>query len=78
MTGFNNAWNEMGAEEAARQTRQVVDYLLRGSDPSLENRLTDLGNGKFHFSIPGFKEAMLTKVLCVVHPERFMTIVTYE
>lgn len=78
MTGFNNAWNKMGPEEGAHQLRQVIDYLLRGSDPSLESRLTDLIDGKFHFSIPGFKEALLTKVLCVVYPERFMTIVTYE
>lgn len=78
MTSFNDAWNEMGPEAGATQTRLVIDYLLRGSDPSLENRLTDLINGKFHFSIPGFKEALLTKTLCVAYPEQFMTIVTYE
>lgn len=78
MTGFNNAWNEMGAERAAVQTRQVIDHLLRGDDPSLENRLTDLIHGTFGFSMPGFKEALLSKVLSVVYPDRFLTIVTYD
>ena len=32
MTGFNNAWNDLGPEQAADQTRQVIDYLLRGND----------------------------------------------
>ncbi len=58
--------------------RQVIEYLLRGSDPSLENRLTALIQGRFLFSIPGFKEALLTKALCVAFPDRFMTIVTYD
>jgi transposase-like protein len=78
MTGFNNAWNELGPKQAAEQTRQVIDYLLRGPDPSLENRLDDLISGKLEFSIPGFKEALLSKVLSVVYPDRFLTIVTYE
>ncbi len=78
MTVFNNAWNKMGPEQGASMVRQVIEYLLRGPDPSLENRLTDLILGKFAFSIPGFKEALLTKALCVVHPDRFMTIVTYD
>jgi hypothetical protein len=31
MIGFNNAWNALGAAEASKQTRQVIDYLLRGA-----------------------------------------------
>lgn len=34
--------------------------------------------GGFVFSIPGFKEALLSKVLAVVHLERFLTIHTYN
>ena len=30
MSVFNNAWNALGAAEASKQTRQVIDYLLRG------------------------------------------------
>ena len=28
--------------------------------------------------MPGFKEALLSKVLSVMYPERFLTIVTYD
>jgi hypothetical protein len=77
MTEFNRAWNA-DPVAGASQVRQVIDYLLRGNDPSLENRLTDLIHGKFSFSISGFKEALLSKVLSVVYPDRFLTIVTYE
>src|SRR5262249_43797 len=52
MTVFNNAWNALGATEASKQTRQVIDYLLRGTDRSLEERLTALIKGEFAFSIP--------------------------
>ena len=78
MTVFNNAWNALGAAEASKQTRQVIDYLLRGTDRSLEERLTALINGEFAFSIAGLKEALLTKVLSIMDPNRFLTIVTYE
>jgi len=78
MTVFNNAWSELGPERAANQTRQVIDCLLRGPEPLLENRLDNLIRGKFAFSIAGFKEALLSKVLSIVHPERFLTVVTYD
>jgi hypothetical protein len=77
MTEFNKAWNRMGAVEGSERVRQVVDHLLRGPG-EVEDRLTDLIQGKFSFSMPGFKEALLTKTLCVVYPERFLTIVTYD
>jgi hypothetical protein len=60
------------------RVRQVVEHLLRGSDPSLENRFTDLVRGNLPYSMPGFKEALLSKVLSVVFPERFLSIVTYD
>ncbi|WP_433166786.1 hypothetical protein [Kribbella sp. CA-247076] len=75
---FNAAWNEMGTEVAARYTRNTVDYLLRGPDDiPLEDRLQHLLSGTKPFSMPGFKEAMLTKVLCVVDAERFLPILEY-
>lgn len=77
MSVFNNAWNSAGSEAAARQVRQVVDHLLRG-DGALEQRLTRLINGEFRFSIDGFKESLLTKVLWVVEPQRFITLLTYD
>lgn len=69
---------DQNPEYGAAQLRQVVDYLLRGTDKSLEDRLTDLVNGKLPFSFPGFKELLLSKVLSVMHPERFLTLLTYE
>lgn len=78
MSVFNDAWNELGPEVAAEQVRQVIDYLLRGqSPPDLEDRLTALINDTKSFGMKGFKEALLTKVLCIVYPDRFLTILKY-
>lgn len=78
MSVFNDAWNEMGADAAASEVRQMVDYLLRGPESTpLEERLTQLIEGTKSFGIKGFKEALLTKVLCVMHPERYLTILKY-
>jgi hypothetical protein len=77
MTEFNKAWNRMGPDEGAVLVRQVIDHLLRGHG-ELEERLTQLIQGAVPYTMPGFKEALLTKALCVVYPDRFMTIVTYD
>jgi len=78
MSVFNDAWNEMGSDKGAAHVRDIVDYLLRGPDSiALEDRLTALINGTKSYSIKGFKEALLTKVLCVVYPERYLTILKY-
>lgn len=74
---FRGAFDD-NPEYSAGQVRQVVDYLLRGTGKPLEDRLTDLVNGKLPFSFPGFKELLLSKVLSVVYPERFLTLLTYE
>lgn len=65
-------------EYGAAQVRKVVDYLLRGTGKPLEDRLTDLVNGTLSFSFPGFKELLLSRVLSVMYPERFLTLLTYE
>ncbi|TDD11849.1 hypothetical protein E1218_35625 [Kribbella turkmenica] len=75
---FNSAWNDMGTDVAAAYTRNTIDYLLRGPDDiPLEDRLQHLLSGTKPFSMPGFKEALLTRVLCVMHPERFLSILKY-
>ncbi|WP_235778903.1 hypothetical protein [Sinomonas notoginsengisoli] len=77
MSVFNTAWNEMGDEAAATQARKVIDYLLRGEQPAaLEDRLTELINGR-PVEMKGLKEAILTKVLCVVYPEEYMRYLVY-
>lgn len=65
-------------EYGAGQVRQMIDHLLRGTGKPLEDRLTDLIRGKLPFSFQGFKEVLLSKVLAVVHSDRFLTILTYD
>lgn len=75
---FNSAWNEMGEAAAAESTRRTIEYLLYGPDSvPLEDRLEHLLAGAKPFAMKGFKEALLTKVLCVVRPDRFLPIVKY-
>lgn len=76
---FNRAWNEFGTHAATARTRHSVEYLLYGpQERPLADRLTDViedDKGQF---MTGFKEALLTKVLCVVYPDRFLPILTYS
>ena len=78
MSVFNEAWNEMGSEDGAIRVRKVLEYLLRGLDSvELEERLTALIHDTKSFGMKGFKEALLTKVLCIVYPDRYLTILKY-
>ncbi|WP_416985084.1 hypothetical protein [Streptomyces sp. T028] len=75
---FNSAWNDMGDAAAGEATRQTIEYLLYGPDDvPLEDRLQHLLSGTRPFAMTGFKEALLTRVLCVMHPDRFLTILKY-
>ncbi|MFF7980171.1 hypothetical protein ACFZDK_13725 [Streptomyces sp. NPDC007901] len=75
---FNSAWNLMGDAEAGESTRSTIEYLLYGPDGlPLEDRLQQLLSGVKPFAMTGFKEALLTRVLCVVQPERFLSILKY-
>ncbi|WP_435735294.1 hypothetical protein V5D56_10480 [Cellulosimicrobium sp. PMB13] len=78
MSVFNTEWNRMGDEAGAAQVRKVVEYLLRGPESTpLEDRLTQLIDDTTSFGMKGFKEALLTKVLCVVYPDEYLTILKY-
>jgi hypothetical protein len=78
MSVFNTAWNELGAEEAAQRVKDAIDYLLYGPPNTfLEDRLTNLIEGRRGFGMTGFREALLTKVLCMVEPSRFLPINKY-
>lgn len=75
---FNSAWNSLGDAAAGEATRQTIEYLLYGPDDvPLEDRLQDLLAGTKSFSMTGFKEALLTRVLCVMQPDRFLSILKY-
>lgn len=78
MSVFNKGWNAMGDEAAADQLRGVIDYLLRGPDDvSPEDRLEQLIDPNGSRGLRGFRESLLTKVLCVMEPQRFLPILTY-
>jgi len=78
---FNRAWNEPGDESAADRFESggVVEYLLRGPDEvPLKDRLRRLINPEDNVGMTGFRESLLTKVLCIVEPERFLPILIYS
>jgi hypothetical protein len=78
MTVFNDAWNEMGPELAARRVRDSLKYLLYGPEQTpIEDRLTHLIRGDNGMGMKGFRESLLTKVLCIVRPEQFLPITMY-
>ncbi|MEQ4565266.1 hypothetical protein [Paenarthrobacter sp. CAP02] len=78
MSVFNEAWKELGPEASAARVRKVVEYLLRGTSPvDLEDRLTALIQDTKPFGMKGFKESLLTKVLCIVYPQTYLTILKY-
>lgn len=74
---FDKAWSVMGEFEGARRLRASIEYLLRGVGP-IEDRLTELAEGTFAMAMPGFGEALLTKVLAVAQAERFLPVLTYD
>ncbi len=77
MSVFNQAWNEVGPKEGARRVVEAIEYLLYGPDAQpLEHRLTALIE-EDTLGMKGFKESLLTKVLCVAYPERFLPILKY-
>ncbi len=75
---FNSAWNDMGDAAAGEATRRTIEYLLHETDDvPLEDRFQHLLSGTKPFAMTGFKEALLTRVLCVRYPGRFLTILKY-
>ncbi|WP_284292141.1 hypothetical protein [Luteimicrobium album] len=77
MSVFNRAWNELGDSDAADKLRGVIEYLLRGPrDVPLEDRLTTLITDR-DAGMKGFRESLLTKVLCVVEDREYLPILTY-
>ncbi|MFI5428205.1 hypothetical protein [Aeromicrobium sp. UC242_57] len=52
---FDKAWSVMGEFEGARRMRASIEYLLRGTG-SIEDRMTELVDGTYAMSMPGFGE----------------------
>ena len=78
MSGLNRAWKTQGDDAAAQKVRESIEYLLHGpASLRIEDRLTQLIDGK-KIGLPSFnKEPLLTKVLCVVEPDRFLPVLKY-
>lgn len=78
MSGLNRAWKTQGPETAAHKVRESIEYLLYGPESlRIEDRLTQLLDGK-KIGLPSFnKEPLLTKVLCIVEPDRFLPVLRY-
>jgi Zn ribbon nucleic-acid-binding protein len=79
MSGLNRAWKTQGPDTAAHKIRESIEHLLYGPESlRLEDRLTQLLDGK-KIGFPSFnKEPLLTKVLCVVEPDRFLPVLKYS
>ncbi|GLZ45167.1 hypothetical protein Acsp06_13520 [Actinomycetospora sp. NBRC 106375] len=78
MSRFNDEWRTLGSQGAAEAFRGVIEHLLRGEDPPApEDRLTELITSDDPPAMAGFRESMLTRVLCIAEPERFLPILVY-
>jgi len=69
---FYKGWNENGPEATAASLRQTIEHLLRGPGKE-EDRLTQMVGTTY-----GVGVVLLTKVLCVMQPERFIALLPYE
>lgn len=78
-SGFTRAWKTAGDHSAARGVRTSINHLLYGTESlTLEDRFTQLVEGKKGIGFASFKEPMLAKVLAVVQPERFLPLLRYS
>ncbi len=78
-SGFTRAWKTAGDHGAAAAVRASIRHLLYGPETlTLEDRFTQLVEGKKGVGFPSFKEPMLAKVLAVVDPDRFLPLLRYS
>ena len=86
-SSFSREWRRLGDRDASSRFRSAIEYLLRGEsgddeqspdDPALEDRFTALVEGRSPYAMGGVKEPVLTHVLAVARPERFLPILTVD
>lgn len=70
---FYKGWKQNGPDATAASLRQTIEYLLRGPNEE-EDRLTEVVKGGTY----GVGVVLLTKVLCVMQPDRFLALLPYE
>lgn len=86
-SSFSREWRRLGDRDASSRFRSAIEYLLRGEsgedeqspdDPALEDRFTALVEGRSPYAMGGVKEPVLTHVLAVARPERFLPILNVD
>ena len=86
-TSFAREWRRLGDRDASRRFRGVVEYLLRGEngedddsadDLPLPDRFTALAEGRSEYAMGGVREPVLTRILAVARPERFLPVLTVD
>ena len=79
MSVFNNAWNDLAPlRPPSMYARRLNTSCVDRPRAPIEDRLTDLIAGRRGMGMTGFRESLLTRVLCVVQPDRFVPILTYS
>ncbi|GAA4854638.1 hypothetical protein GCM10023201_55770 [Actinomycetospora corticicola] len=86
-SSFSREWRKLGDRDASQRFRDAIEYLLRGEsgddeqspdDPPLEDRFTALAEQTSPHAMGGARESVLTHVLAVARPERFLPILTVD
>jgi hypothetical protein len=86
-TSFAREWGRLGDRDASRRFRGVVEYLLRGEngedddaadDLPLPDRFTALAEGRSEYAMGGVREPVLTRILAIARPERFLPVLTVD
>ncbi|MCD2197247.1 hypothetical protein LQ327_28130 [Actinomycetospora endophytica] len=91
-SSFSREWRRLGDRDASERFRNVVEYLLRGEsgddeggadggapdDPPLEDRFTALAEQRSPYSMGGVRESILTHVLAVARPDRFLPLLRVD
>jgi hypothetical protein len=86
-TSFAREWRRLGDRDASRRFRGAVEYLLRGEngedddsedDLPLPDRFTALAEGRSEYAMGGVREPVLTRILAVARPERFLPVLTVD
>lgn len=86
-SSFAREWRRLGDREASERFRNAVEYLLRGEsgddeggadDPPLEDRFTELAEQRSRYAMGGVRESVLTHVLAVARPARFLPLLRVD
>lgn len=72
---YRKNWTTMGEETATAVARKTTAHLLHG-EGDLTQRIDDVLEGRNDLGMPGFKEAIVTKILAIAEPETFVPILT--